>query len=84
MEEVAAHLKAYLDDCQDGPVIITRNGRPVAVLVAPLDDEDLERLVLAYMPRFRRLLDEANERVQASGGLTDADFWQAVETASPD
>lgn len=80
--DVAAQFSAYLDDCQDGPVIITRNGWPVAVLVAPLDDEDLERLVLAYTPRFRRLLDQASERIQSNGGLGEDDFWPAVERAT--
>ena len=80
--EVKAQFSAYLDECQDGPVIITRNGRPVAVLVAPLDNEDLERLVLAYTPRFRRLLDQASERIQENGGLDEDNFWEAVETAT--
>ncbi len=30
--EVKARFSAYLRRCQDGPVIITKNGRPVAVL----------------------------------------------------
>jgi len=42
-----------------GPIVITRNGKPVAVLLAPEDDEDLERILLARSLRFRSLLDKS-------------------------
>jgi prevent-host-death family protein len=44
---VKARLSAYIKESEEGgPVIITRNGQPVAVLVPVLDDDDLERLIL--------------------------------------
>jgi prevent-host-death family protein len=76
--DVKARLSAYLRQLEESPVVITRNGRPVAVLIAPADEEDLERLVLAYSPRMQRLLDEARERIQQGGGLEHTDFWDAV------
>jgi hypothetical protein len=33
--------------------VVTKNGRPAAVLVAVSDEEELERLVLAHTPRWR-------------------------------
>jgi hypothetical protein len=41
----------------EGPIIITRNGKAVAVLLAPVDDDDRENLILARSPRFKALLD---------------------------
>lgn len=44
LADVKAHLSAYVDECEkEGPVIITRNGKAAAVLLAPKDDDDLER-----------------------------------------
>ena len=40
--DVKARFSAYLKRCEDGPVIITKNGRPVAVLIAALEEEELE------------------------------------------
>lgn len=41
-----ARLSAYLDECgAEGPVVITRNGKPAAVPLVPYDDDDLERLM---------------------------------------
>ena len=84
--DVKARFSAYLKRCEDGPVIITKNGRPVAVLIAALNEDDLERLVLAYTPKFRHLLDAARERVQRTGGVGHEEFWRSVDTAgtSPD
>ena len=44
LADVKAHLSAYVDECEnEGPVIITRNGKAAAVLLAPKDNDDLER-----------------------------------------
>ena len=77
--DVKARLSQYLDEVQEGPVVVTRNGRTVAVLAGITDPDDLERLVLTYTPRFRRLLDEAERRINADGGVPHDAFWAAVE-----
>jgi prevent-host-death family protein len=77
--EVKARLSHYLDAAQDGPVVVTRNGRPVAVLAAVPEPEDLERFVLAHTPRFRRLLEAAERRIAETGGVPHEAFWAAVE-----
>ena len=79
LADVKARLSAYLDECGvDGPVIITRNGKAVAVLLVPDDDGDLERLVLARSPRFRRLLDRGRQSIEQGKGLSEKAFWQEV------
>lgn len=57
LADVKAKLSSYPDRCEvEGPIVITRNGKAVAVLVAPSDDDDLERLLLARSPRFQSML----------------------------
>jgi prevent-host-death family protein len=52
LADVKARLSAYIEESQtEGPVVITRNGRAVAVLVSPVDDDDVESLVLARSRR---------------------------------
>src|SRR5262245_18813542 len=53
--DVKARLSAYLNESQQGPVVVTRNSRAVAVLLAVTDDDELERLVLAHSPKFQAL-----------------------------
>lgn len=77
--EVKARFSHYLEQCAEGPVVVTKNGRPTAVLVAISDDAELERLILAHTPRFAALLEKAEKRIRKSGGIKHKAFWQAVE-----
>ena len=79
LADVKARLSAYLDECgAEGPLVITRNGKAVAVLLVPYDDEDLERLLLGRSPRFQALLNRSRESIKEGKGLSEEDFWEAV------
>jgi len=79
LADVKARLSAYLDECGvEGPLVITRNGRPVAVLLVPRDDDDLERLMLARSPRFQALLNRSRQSIKEGKGLSEGAFWEAV------
>lgn len=77
--DAKARLSAYIKESEEaGPIVITRNGRPAAVLLPILDDDDLERLMLAYNPKFRQLIEQAEQRIKAEG-VSHEEFWQSVE-----
>jgi prevent-host-death family protein len=85
LADVKAHLSAYLDQvASEGPLVITRNGKPVAVLLAPVDDDDLESLLLARSPRFQALLDQSRRSVREGKGLPSDEFWEAAEGREKD
>jgi len=77
--EVKESFIRYLKQCAESPVIVTQNGRPVAALVAVTDEDELERLILAHTPKFRRLLAAAERRIARTGGIKHDDFWAEVE-----
>ncbi len=81
--EVKARLSAYLKASATGPVVVTRNGKAVAVLLGVSDDEELERLVLAHSRKLRAILDAADHRIDEGAGIGHDDFWQQVEAANP-
>ena len=39
--EIKARFSSYLKQSERGPVIVTKNGRPVAVLVSVTDEDEL-------------------------------------------
>jgi prevent-host-death family protein len=80
--EVKARFSAYLKTSREGPVIVTRNGKPVAVLLAVEDEEEVERLVLAYSPRFQSILQAARQQIHTGEGIPHDDFWQEVESGT--
>ncbi|MBI2192441.1 MAG: type II toxin-antitoxin system Phd/YefM family antitoxin [Planctomycetes bacterium] len=72
-------LSAYLKECRKGPIVITRNGTPAAVLIAPVDDDDLESLLLARNPRFLALLEKSEKSIREGKGLSWKEFWAKAE-----
>jgi prevent-host-death family protein len=77
--DVKARLSAYLKETEQGPVVVTRNGKAVAVLLAVTDDDELERLVLAYSPKFQALLDKSRRQIEETGGIPHDQFWREVK-----
>ncbi len=78
--DIKARFSAFLKASEEsGPVVVTRNGRPVAVLLSIADEDEIERLILAYSPRFQGLLKAARRRIEETGGIHHDDFWREVE-----
>ena len=77
--QMKAHLSAYLKESEKGPIVVTENGKPVAVLLGITDEEEIERLVLAYSPKFRSILDRGRQQIKETGGVSHQDFWREVE-----
>ena len=76
LADVKARLSAYLDNCGvEGPIVITRNGKPAGVLLVPYDDDDLERLMLGRSPRFQALLDRSRQSIKEGKGLAEEALW---------
>ena len=77
--DVKAHLSAYIKASEDELVVITKNGKPVAVLLPMENADELERLTLAYSRRFQTILHESREQIRATGGIPHDDFWREVD-----
>jgi prevent-host-death family protein len=76
--DVKARLSAYLKESEHGPVVVTRNGKAVAVLLAVTDEDELERLLLAHSPKFQALLDKSRRQIEETGGIPHDVFWREV------
>jgi prevent-host-death family protein len=78
LAEVKDRFSAYIDESHESPIIVTRNGRPVAMIIAIEDEDDLDSLLLVHDQRFLRLLEEARQRVRVTGGVSLAEMRQQV------
>lgn len=74
--DVKAHFSAYMKASETSPVIITRNGKPAALLLNLDDEDEIEGIILAYSPKFRSILQAAREDIKKTGGVSHEDFWQ--------
>ncbi len=77
--DIKARLSAYVKASRQGPVVVTRNGKAVAVLLAVDDDEDLERLLLAHSPKLQAILEKSRRQIEETGGIPHDQFWREVE-----
>jgi len=55
-----------------------RRGKVAAILLAPKNNEDLERLILAHSRRFQTLLEKSRRSVRAGKGVPHDEFWKTV------
>ena len=79
LANVKAHLSEIVDQVQSGHdrVIVTRNGRPAAVILSPDDLEALEdTLELLSRPDALREIEKAREEIDAGKFLTAADLQE--------
>ncbi len=77
LAEIKARFSAYLQEAElSGPVVVTRKGRAVAVILAPTDDADLEAILLSRSPRFRSLLSRSRRSITRGQGEAHDQFWR--------
>ena len=82
LAEVKARFSAYVKACKASPVVVTKNGKPTAVLVSVADQDDLDSILLACSPRFQKLLERSNRQIDRTGGIPHDEFWERVETTN--
>lgn len=79
---VKAKLSGYIKASKSGPVVVTKNGKPVAVLLSMQDENEIERLLMAYSPGLQKILQAAEKQIRAGKGITHKDFWGDVSAAT--
>ena len=82
LAEVKDRFSAYIDESREPPVVVTRNGRPGAMLIAIDEEDDLDSLLLVHNPRFLQLLEEARQRMWVTGGVSLAEFRRRLDVAA--
>jgi prevent-host-death family protein len=78
---VKSRLSAYLKASESGPVVVTRNGRPAAVIVGVQDEDEIERLLMAYSPRLRAILEKSRKQIRSGNVISHQEFWSEVSRA---
>jgi prevent-host-death family protein len=81
--EVKSQFSAFLKASEGGPVVVTRNGRPVAVIVGIQDEDEIERLLMGYSPHLRAILERSRQQFRQGQWLSEEDFWAQFEQSQP-
>jgi prevent-host-death family protein len=67
--DATASLAEYAAGIQDGPVVVTNHGQPIAALV-PIENADMETVALSTNRDFLNLIERSRNRVKAEGGIS--------------
>lgn len=67
IDTATSPLEEYARNVKREPLIVTKNGKPMAALVS-LKSSDMETIKLSTDPRFMRLIKRARAHYQAEGG----------------
>lgn len=81
-DEVAADFAGLVKASKAGPVVVTSEGQPVAVLLGAKDEDDLERLLLGHSPKLQAILEAARKRFKKGRGFLHDELWKGVEAES--
>ena len=79
--EIKSQFSAFVKASEGGPVVVTRNGRPVAVIVGIQDEDEIERLLMAYSSRLQAILAASRKQIREGDVLGHQEFWAEVEAS---
>lgn len=74
LADVKARFSEYVKKTQQVPIVVTKNGRPVAVLLGIHDEDELERILLATRPNFKLYWTKPNSASSRPAGWTTKHF----------
>jgi prevent-host-death family protein len=79
--EIKSQFSSFLKASATGPVVVTRNGKAVAVIVGVQDEDEIERLLMAYSPRLQAILEASRKQIREGDVLRHEEFWKEVEAS---
>jgi prevent-host-death family protein len=79
LTEAKNKLSSIIDQAEETPVVLTRNGKAVAVLIAPTDEDDLEQLVFSRSKKLQNLLEQRQVQIEQGQYKTIENFFDQLE-----
>jgi len=78
MSKATAPLADYAREVDKEPVIVTRQGRPVAALM-PIENADRETVSLSINAQLLALIERSRQRHEAEGGISSDEMRRRLQ-----
>ena len=78
-KEIGSRFDAYLKAAAKELVVVTRNSKPVAVLLAMTDPDDIERLAMSQSKELQKILQKSRDQIKRGEGIPHEEFWRQVK-----
>jgi prevent-host-death family protein len=79
LAEIRSDFDTFLKESKTGPVVVLNKGKPVGVLIAVRNEDEMERLLLAHSPRLQAILKKSEAQIDAGKGIPHEECWAMVE-----
>ncbi len=83
LDEAPEHITKVALNVNEEPVVLTTDGKPVAVLLS-IDDVDLETLSVATNPKFLAIIERSRARLRAEGGISTEEMRRRLGLVDPE
>jgi prevent-host-death family protein len=83
LSEVKDDLSRYVDLSAREEIVVTRHGRPAAVLIGFEDDDDWFEYQLEHDPRFIARMESARRSLEAGRGISLEDVRAQLDLTTP-
>src|SRR5438876_307791 len=77
--DMQGQFSVFLNESQNQPVLVMDNGKPIAVLLAVHDQDELDRLIFASSHRLQEILAAGRKEIHEGRGIPRDEFWKQVE-----
>jgi prevent-host-death family protein len=77
--EIKSKFSEYIKESQKGAVVITKNGRPTAVLLSVSDDDQLEQIIFSQSKMLKNILDKSEKNILSNRKIKHKDFWEELD-----
>ena len=80
-DQASGALADYVADIQNGPVVFTNQGQPIAALV-PIQNADIETITLGANRQFVELIERSRAQASREGGVSSADMRARFQSST--
>lgn len=77
--EARENLDMLVHESGNEAVLITENGKPLAILSLITDPSDMERLKMTHSPQLQEILANSRRQIQEGKGIPADEFWRQME-----
>jgi prevent-host-death family protein len=77
--EIKSKFSEYINESKKGAVVITKNGKPTAVLVSVTSDEQLEQIIFSQSKMLKNILDKSEKNISLGHKIKHKDFWEELD-----
>jgi prevent-host-death family protein len=76
--EIKSKFSEYISDSHRETIVITKNGRPTAIMLGVNDDDDLESIIISNSKLIKTKIDNSVAVMKSGRRVSHTKFWKSA------